>query len=935
MAHHVLEVGNVSTRLVSGLDDLVDKCLAVKDPNAEHDPSYKAHVYDGLIRFFDRRTQTFPAGLTSRLKQRLEKRGHTVELTWLDPGPVLPPLVSDMLEGIDLRPYQMEAGSAAMEFQRGILWLATNSGKCLAAGTRITLSSGEERPVEQVAVGDLVVSLDTSLRFTDRPVTAVKSNGRRLVYDVLLRNGQVVRCTGNHPFLVDADTWCRADHLVSNMLVAVPRRLPAPPDTGAHVNPDSIRLLAYMLAEGTCPVSGSYRFTNASPTIIADFIAAAESLGSGVRSYRDVRSGALIDHHLVPPVKYSREPHGAAIFLDAQGLRGKKSDTKTIPEWVFHLAAPHLRIFLKAFMSCDGYVGPHHVEVGLASPEMVRQLATLLLRFGVWGSVRRKRTNQGTFAWVFSSRGGPSVQMFMQEIGSLNPLHHTNAAIAALRGPGKHDVIPVTGAQASKLVGVDPRKFGLPGIRGGGTRLTRHVAARLGRQFNESTLFDYGTSDLAWVPVVSVTPQGREETFDLTVEGTHNFIANNVVTHNTEVMSAILRRLVDAGMSALVIVPNSNLLVQTAARIKLRLGDVRVGMAGAGKRDLEADIIVATYQTLQQALPAPTGGRRFSLNQKRTKVHSPELAALLRNVQAVFVDEAHHAASPVYRDILRLCVRANYRLGLTGTVDKHDRRGHSVNSDAAKLHRYHLESFLGPVLDRVTNAELIDLGVSAKPRIYVVSDRRGVGPMVLTPPPTKDSAGNVLPGYNPYKEVFTRAVIRDERYLTTVVEAMRLFIDQGFPPFVFSHSVEQLKAIQAHAKTLQVPVDLLYGADSLDKRAHVLREYVERQDRGLLASSIFDEGADVPAIRAIFLAGARKSPIELLQRLGRGVRKKLTGVNEILVLDFDPLHSPMLHDHCEARVAIYQHEGFSVRYIRDIGQLDAIFTPTAAGASPG
>ncbi len=40
-------------------------------------------------------------------------------------------------------------------------------------------------------------------------------------------------------------------------------------------------------------------------------------------------------------------------------------------------------------------------------------------------------------------------------------------------------------------------------------------------------------SDLHWDPIVAIEPDGIEEVFDLTVEGLHNFVADDVVVHNS------------------------------------------------------------------------------------------------------------------------------------------------------------------------------------------------------------------------------------------------------------------------------------------------------------------------------------------------------------------------------------------------------------------
>ena len=40
-------------------------------------------------------------------------------------------------------------------------------------------------------------------------------------------------------------------------------------------------------------------------------------------------------------------------------------------------------------------------------------------------------------------------------------------------------------------------------------------------------------SDVFWDEVVAVEPDGNEEVFDLTVPGTQNFVANNIIVHNS------------------------------------------------------------------------------------------------------------------------------------------------------------------------------------------------------------------------------------------------------------------------------------------------------------------------------------------------------------------------------------------------------------------
>jgi replicative DNA helicase len=49
----------------------------------------------------------------------------------------------------------------------------------------------------------------------------------------------------------------------------------------------------------------------------------------------------------------------------------------------------------------------------------------------------------------------------------------------------------------------------------------------------DKDLADLASSDVLWDRVVSIEPLGEQPVFDATVEGTHNFVANGIVAHNS------------------------------------------------------------------------------------------------------------------------------------------------------------------------------------------------------------------------------------------------------------------------------------------------------------------------------------------------------------------------------------------------------------------
>lgn len=47
------------------------------------------------------------------------------------------------------------------------------------------------------------------------------------------------------------------------------------------------------------------------------------------------------------------------------------------------------------------------------------------------------------------------------------------------------------------------------------------------------TLLRLAQSDIYWDEIVAITPLGIEEVYDATVPGTHNFLANDIIVHNS------------------------------------------------------------------------------------------------------------------------------------------------------------------------------------------------------------------------------------------------------------------------------------------------------------------------------------------------------------------------------------------------------------------
>ena len=95
--------------------------------------------------------------------------------------------------------------------------------KCIAEGSLITMSDGTLKPIEDVRVGDRVISFDGKV-FSGKTVTAAWDNGVKDVVEVTLEDGISLRCTPDHRLLTQ-DGWKESSKLSSDDWVYTPRRI--------------------------------------------------------------------------------------------------------------------------------------------------------------------------------------------------------------------------------------------------------------------------------------------------------------------------------------------------------------------------------------------------------------------------------------------------------------------------------------------------------------------------------------------------------------------------------------------------------------------------------------------------------------------------------------------------------------------------------------
>lgn len=441
-------------------------------------------------------------------------------------------------------------------------------GKCLAPDTRISMADGSIKRVIEICSGDEVLSLnEDTYQIEPTKIRAVVNNGVKETV-VIRTSGRSIRCTPNHPLLVN-NSWVDAGDIKPGDLVAVMRQ-----GTFGNIpmNSYDVEYLAIWLAEGAGHV-----VTNETPEIIdvlhdsvgkmpGVFLKKQEKISWRVTSGRG--SG-----------KFSEQSYDTSL-LKRLGLFGTNAKTKFIPNEIFTLPEDQLARFLNLFIACDGCItrrsnNTWSLEIGLANERIVRQLAELLLKFGIRGQIRHKvhaklnKDGENFESWTFVSSDKDSIINFATKIGALSKEKQVNAALqAALNSSGStQNVVPVSYDEFLKHLEYIPENKGKYG--GYNCAVSRDMPERLRialngwRKCNKNSIsrpkyesirnYSDGYFDplvdggVMWEVVTSVEQAESCETYDLSCEGNHNFFAEGIVTHNSTLS---LISIVEAAASA-------------------------------------------------------------------------------------------------------------------------------------------------------------------------------------------------------------------------------------------------------------------------------------------------------------------------------------------------------------------------------------------------
>ena len=438
------------------------------------------------------------------------------------------------------------------------------SGKCLAGNTLISLSDGSLVPIKDLENNDKnILSLNNELKIECSKKSEFFSREVERMIRVKLRSGREIELTPEHPLLT-IKGWKETRNLNIGNRIAIPRTTP---NFGENTMPEEeVKLLSYLIAEGH--TKKIVLFSNKDQKIVDDFKESLEKfdpslilIEEGLGHFRVSQPSYKAD---IIESNFDRNDRGQFVsgkgnivkkrsireLIEREEIFGLLAKEKYLSQSILKLNKYQLSLFLNRLFSCDGsiYSSNDYWEVcySSSSERLIRQVQNLLLRFGIISKLREKKIKyKGDYVMSYELvLNSTNAVKFIDEIGFFGEKEKKGIiACEEIMKKTKNpnvDTIPKEIWETYRpnnwaSVG---RAFGYKYPKAMRERMkyapSRQTLLQIANTDEHNGLKLLATSDIFWDEIVSMEIlDGKFTVYDICVPENHNFIANDIIVHNS------------------------------------------------------------------------------------------------------------------------------------------------------------------------------------------------------------------------------------------------------------------------------------------------------------------------------------------------------------------------------------------------------------------
>ena len=594
----------------------------------------------------------------------------------------------------DLYDYQEEPVKRIKRFKMGILKSKPRTGKCTRKNEIVDTSAGQldmERLWELYGKeGQESVEIDSKLytktAFGKERISWVHRKKSKCL-ELTTHIGHKLGATPEHPvFVVTPDLEVverRMDELrvgdwvVSNPNSATTKRkrvaLVRIPESEyvftteitqpKFMTEDLAYVMGCLVANGTlttAKANGHLTFTSNDNAVSAQYMRRMDAL-FGINTVRSVRRDGKAQDVKIDSRQLAR-------WLEANGLSMTRSAGKSIPDTVLRAdKAVHIA-FLSGYLSCDSSIYTNFIEQITASEKLHKQLAVMFMSLGCVATARvmEKAATNGSgikrpYYGLTLVANNMRRLLDQVEIHKERPVNVGRNVTARVYGDA--DNIPYV-VDAINSLPLHKREYyeGKPSQNKEGT-LSRNTLLRVKRELLPAKLrkFLRYADGVYFQQVKEIRKLPTQWVYDLTVEGSHTFVASGFMVHNTVMAVAAMCKL---GLRTIIMADQKDFLdgfyetieqMTNLPALEEKTGRKLFGFPKKLEDFENFQVVLVTYQSLI----------------KNTSVCKKRLKALRKNYGALFVDEVHRTCAPEFTKVLgKMTTRV--RIGLSATPRRKD-----------------------------------------------------------------------------------------------------------------------------------------------------------------------------------------------------------------------------------------------------------------------
>lgn len=423
----------------------------------------------------------------------------------------------------------------------------------LVAGSKIYTKDGIKN-IEDIQDGDVLLTLEEdSGRLVYSTCTEVHVPNYKHVYKVDIRHGHTVTVSDDHPFWTE-NGWVKLKDLTLGDKVATARSYLDFDQDEKDYTDDELFVLGCLIGDGTLSkAAGSWRFTCGNTSLQSRFEKSLESMQVAWSSSIHKRTGSK--EYVLHKTHDNKYRHGKTNWnrlyeiVTKNNLHNKLSYEKCLSNDLLSVSKRQTKFLLEGLLATDGYIskkGNMVVQFCTTSRQLAQDFQHLLRKVGAKSYFLEVPPTTGA---IIGRRESYRITVSSKyDLSMLLPLSIPGKDTSWMNeviSSGSDLFKIVKGAEFltrfKEIKALLPKyqkpktpsflrkeHVSIQGLKKAADLLGSYELHNLADK-----LWEDGPAHIEFNEIVGIKKLPKQTTYDITVEGTGNFIANDVILHNT------------------------------------------------------------------------------------------------------------------------------------------------------------------------------------------------------------------------------------------------------------------------------------------------------------------------------------------------------------------------------------------------------------------